>query len=63
MGESTSPSVTIATGNASALQTAISTYVGEIAPMLLTILGAALAIGLLFWVVRVFMRGAKTASR
>lgn len=62
MGEST-PSVTIATENASALQTAISTYIGEITPMLLIILGAALAIGLLFWVVRVFMRGTKSASR
>lgn len=55
--------MTISTENATAIQTALSTYIGDIAPMLLTILGAALAIGLLFWVVRVFMRGAKTASR
>ena len=61
MGES--PAVTIDTANATALQTAISSYIGDIAPMLLTILGAALAIGLLFWVVRVFMRGTKSASR
>lgn len=57
------PTLTIDSANATVLQTAITTYIGDIAPLLLTILGGALAIGLLFWVVRVFMRGTKSASR
>lgn len=63
MGEGATPTVVIDTANATALQGAIQDYVGDISPMLLTILGAALGIALLLWVVRVFMRGAKTASR
>ena len=62
MGEGESNPLVIDTANATALETAIKDYIGDIAPMLLTILGAALAVGLLLWVVRVFMRGAKTAS-
>lgn len=61
MGET--QTITIATDGAQSLQTAISTYIGEVTPLVLTILGAALGLGLLFWVVRLFLKGSKTASR
>lgn len=61
MGET--QTITIATEGANALQTAITTYIGEITPYVLGVLGAAIGIGLLFWVVRLFLRGSKTASR
>lgn len=62
-GESGSQTITIATDGAYQLQSAITTYIGDITPFVLGILGAALGIGLLFWVVRLFLRGSKTASR
>lgn len=61
MGET--QTITIATDGAQSLQTAISTYIGAVQPLVLSILGAALGLGLLFWVVRLFLRGSKTASR
>lgn len=63
MGEGGSTTITIATDGAQSLQTAISTYIADVTPFVLSILGAALGIGLLFWVVRLFLRGSKTASR
>lgn len=55
--------ITISTDDAESVKLGLIQYLEGISPMVLSILAAGIGIGLLLWVVRLFLRGTKATSR
>lgn len=63
IAEGTVTAIDISTDDAESVKLGLVEYLGKISPMVLTILASGIGIGLLFWVVRLFLRGTKATSR
>lgn len=60
---STPQAIDISTDAAESIKLGLVKYLTDISPMVLTILASGIGIGLLFWIVRLFLRGTKATSR